>query len=113
MHRIIAEELLGRPLREGEVIHHYGDGKKDNTKIVVCASRREHVLLHTRIKAYEATGFPNYRKCVYCHEYDDPENMIHYESSRSYRHHECQMEADKQNRNRRKLERLQELQEGR
>jgi hypothetical protein len=111
MHRIIAEELLGRPLREGEVIHHYGDGKKDNTKIVVCASRREHVLLHTRIKAYEATGFPNYRKCAICSQYDDPANMIHYESARSYRHKECMRKVGKQYRDRRKLERLLELQE--
>ena len=46
-HIVIAETMLGRPLRKGEEIHHMGK-RNDNTRIKVCKNRAEHMQLHMR-----------------------------------------------------------------
>jgi transposase-like protein len=68
-HRFIAEQLLGRPLRDGEVVHHL-DCNKDNNNpenIVVLAGRGCHMRLHNWIDAgspthdsYVKKSVPNY-----------------------------------------------------
>jgi len=49
-HRIVAEEILGRPLKEGEVVHHINGDKRDNRaeNIMVFASQAEHLDWHRR-----------------------------------------------------------------
>lgn len=48
-HRLVAEELLGRSLQEGEVVHHLDCNKHNNRhdNIVVLASKSCHMRLHT------------------------------------------------------------------
>jgi hypothetical protein len=47
-HRAVAEQMLGRPLRPGEVVHHRNDDKRDNRpeNLQVLASQAEHARLH-------------------------------------------------------------------
>lgn len=47
-HRIVAEELLGRALRPGEVVHHIDGNKRNNTpeNLMVFPSQREHARWH-------------------------------------------------------------------
>lgn len=49
-HRVVAEEMLGRPLRAGEVVHHrngdQGDNRPENLQVL--ASQAEHAMLHAR-----------------------------------------------------------------
>jgi hypothetical protein len=47
-HRVVAEQILGRPLRVGEVVHHRNGDKRDNRpeNLQVLASQAEHARLH-------------------------------------------------------------------
>jgi hypothetical protein len=52
-HVRIAEEVLGRPLPPGAVVHHANEDRTDNRKenLVICPNRAYHNLLHARIRA--------------------------------------------------------------
>lgn len=47
-HRVVAEKMLGRELRKGEVVHHINGDKHDNRpeNLMVFASQREHARYH-------------------------------------------------------------------
>jgi hypothetical protein len=47
-HRVVAEEILGRPLRKGEVVHHLDGNKRNNApeNLVVFSSQAEHAKWH-------------------------------------------------------------------
>lgn len=47
-HRIIAEEMLGRPLRKGKVIHHIDGDKRNNNplNLMIFSTQAEHATWH-------------------------------------------------------------------
>lgn len=76
-HIAVAERALGKPLPVDAVVHHVNEIKDDNrpTNLVICPDRAYHALLHLRMRA-QALGLPlDWRKCVFCKQYDDPRNM--------------------------------------
>lgn len=73
-HILVAEEVLGKPLPKGVVVHHHG-AKDDNTQLVICQNHAYHMLLHQRMRALRACGHANWRKCVFCGQYDKPVNL--------------------------------------
>lgn len=49
-HRVVAEQILGRPLRPGEVVHHIDGNKRNNNpeNLMVFASQKEHTEWHAK-----------------------------------------------------------------
>lgn len=47
-HRIVAEQMLGRPLKPGEVVHHIDGNKRNNApeNLMVFKSQKEHAAFH-------------------------------------------------------------------
>ena len=94
-HKVIAEQILGYELPQGACIHHV-DGNGLNNKhsnMVICPSSAYHMLLHRRQRALDECGNANWFKCVFCKEYDAPENLNLYipkdQTSPRANHREC------------------------
>lgn len=47
-HRVVAEQMLGRPLRAGEIVHHINGDKRDNRpeNLRIYTSQAEHAAEH-------------------------------------------------------------------
>ena len=77
-HRLIAEHVLGRHLKPTEHIHHIDGNRWDDRykNLVICQNNAYHRLLHKREMALKACGHANWLICRYCHDYDDPGNMV-------------------------------------
>lgn len=101
-HTIVAELALGKPLPKGAVVHHVDGDKTNNERsnLVICENSAYHTLLHTRKKAYDATGDVEKRRCNVCGSFDGIENMKKY--GRHYVHSECKNRYIKQLRDRKK-----------
>lgn len=76
-HTLIAERILGRKLRNRELVHHVDYDRSNNStdNLVICPNDSYHMLIHRRTDAYEATGDANKIKCQYCSQWDDPEQI--------------------------------------
>lgn len=75
-HRLIAEKALGKPLPIGVVVHHPYRNRYENKYLVICPDDAYHAFLHQRMRAFEACGHANWRKCKVCKKYDDPKNLF-------------------------------------
>lgn len=76
-HILIAEHVLGRPLPNGAVVHHANGIKDDNrnNNLCICQDEAYHQELHRRKRAVAACGNPDWIRCKYCKNYDDPTQM--------------------------------------
>ena len=54
-HRLVAEQMPGRPLKKGETVHHINGDKRDNRpeNLMVFASQAEHARWHAEQKRKE------------------------------------------------------------
>ena len=96
-HVLVAEKALGKGLPDFAEVHHINGIRSDNRNenLVICPSRAYHKLLHQRQKSLEECGNPNFRKCPFCKNYDDPNKMKHNVGSRYFYHSACKSEYNK------------------
>jgi len=99
-HRLVAEKALGKILPEGAEVHHVNCDGLDNRpeNLVICPDGAYHGLLHRRQRAMDACGNPNWSKCRFCGEFDDPANMV----GKRLQHRECANEYSRQYRAKKK-----------
>lgn len=72
---LIAEKALNKILPPKAEIHHSNRKLNDDLNLIICQNRAYHSLLHQRMRALEVCCHADWRKCKYCHKYDDPENL--------------------------------------
>ena len=85
VHRLIAEEALGKPLPEGVEIHHVDGNRANNIKsnLVLCPNKKYHQHLHARQRIQDAGYNPNhYHKCTDCEGFK-PHKMFSKNRTRS------------------------------
>jgi len=94
-HIKIAEIAFGNPLPPKAVVHHVNEAKTDNrnSNLVICQDSAYHVFLHQRTRAYNACSHPNWRKCKYCKEWDDPNNLKICADNHTVYHHKCMAQS--------------------
>lgn len=90
-HVLIAERALGRPVPLGVEVHHFNEDRGDNGRgnLVICEDLAYHRLLHKRREAQLACGDPNKRRCIYCREFDLPEQMYRNPGNGQFWHRPC------------------------
>lgn len=76
-HRSIAEKSLGESIQKGSCVHHLDENRLNNdpSNLIICNSIGSHTTLHRKKRALKECGHEDWRKCPFCKEYDDPENM--------------------------------------
>jgi len=62
LHRLIAAEMLGRPLQAGEIVHHRDGNSLNNApeNLVVLPSQRHHASLEAYLRRARQGQFPLY-----------------------------------------------------
>ena len=53
-HRVVAEQILGRELKPGEIVHHEDGNKRNNDprNIYIFASQSEHAAYHAKLRQF-------------------------------------------------------------
>lgn len=95
-HRLIAEEMMGRELKEDEVVHHLDENKGNNSPDnLLVLENSQHVKLHQWMSKNTITPKPsqvirNHSGCVRCQECDKP---VHY--TQKFCSHQCHIDYKK------------------
>jgi hypothetical protein len=103
-HILVAERVLGRHLPEGAVVHHINGDPSDNrpANLAILPSTEYHNLIHTRQRARDACGNPDWIKCEVCGEWGDPAGMYVRKAQHMAAHGTCSLRAKEERRSKRR-----------
>ncbi len=89
-HILIAEKSLGKPIPLKAVVHHINGNCYDNNpkNLIICENNIYHLILHQRERALMYGGNVRFRKCLFCKNYDSPDNLFIGEKHQIY-HRRC------------------------
>lgn len=76
-HVLVLETKMGRFLIRGETPHHI-DGNRSNNhpdNLILFDKDKDHKIFHQRQIALKECGHSHWRKCKYCHKWDDIKNL--------------------------------------
>ena len=92
-HILVMESALGRLLTPLETVHHIDENPLNNGiyNLMLFKKPKMHHAYHHRLNAFRECGHYDWRKCIYCHQYDDPAKMTLTSNSRAY-HKNCAAE---------------------
>lgn len=85
-HVLLAEKALAKALPPKAVVHHH-----TRDQLVICQDNTYHFFLHQRTRALHACGRAFWHKCVFCKNYDDPNNLIFPKKGNPF-HRNCNVE---------------------
>ena len=100
-HVVVAESALGREIPAGAIVHHIDGNGRNNTNdnLAIFPSESYHQLIHLRQRAFDACGHPEYRKCPFCKQWSDPQEMIVVgdvpKRNKRYCHRKCKSEYER------------------
>lgn len=88
-HVLVMEATIGRPVRDGEIVHHRDRNRQNNelSNLVLCESQAAHKELHLQEDAILAGAPASHRRCIFCRAYDDPAEMTKTGNNRSGHRH--------------------------
>jgi hypothetical protein len=91
-HRVVAG-VIGTKL----VIHHIDGDRSNNhpSNLQILPDIKSHRLIHQREKARKICGYPDWRKCSLCGQYDDPKNLYIPPNRGTIAHKKCISEYNK------------------
>ena len=91
---LVFEKFWGKEMPPKAVIHHIDENKSNDElrNLLICQDIAYHNLIHRRLRAYRTCGHANWRKCVFCKQYDDPQNLYIPKTSTggSVSHRQCE-----------------------
>lgn len=95
-HHVVVQQVIGKPLPPGAVVHHINGNPSDNrpANLVVCEDSTYHKLLHRRERALRASGHADWLQCNMCHRHDDPRRMYVKPGRFNGYHRECRRQRD-------------------
>lgn len=90
-HILIVEAAIGEYVNRPIVIHHVNGNRADNRLInlVLCLNNKQHKMLHQQQRALEVCGNPDWLRCPYCKEWDDPKRMYVHPGRDAGYHRSC------------------------
>ncbi len=90
-HVRVAARVLGGAVPRGVVVHHINEQKTDNRpeNLAVFPDAAYHNLIHARMAALAACGHPDWRKCAFCGQWDDPSRLYINPGAGNARHRAC------------------------
>jgi len=95
-HVWVVEEILGKELPKGAIVHHVDGNRSNNvpSNLVVCQNRSHHMLIHKRKLAYEACGMADFRQCRYCKAWVSVTELVY--ADRRHFHKECRLKYSRE-----------------